>query len=417
MFKVYTLIIVLCFLLQGASSQAQAKNPFLLTMGTQDSLYSQTLQESRNFYVQLPASYNPNTPEKFPVVYIIDGEVLLPTVHAVQSFYSGGFTPEMVLVGISNAAHRTRDLTPTQMNEKYGMPFNEASGEATNFSAFLENELIPYIEKNYPVTSFRTLIGHSYGGLFAVYTLLHHPQLFSNYIAIDPSLDWDNQKLLGEAKEKLSQNNYANTSLFVSLSGQLHMQDPNITIDNVMQDSSDFTVFARSNIEFSNMVRQHASNGLDFSWKFYPKDIHGTVAFPSIREGLLFNFEWYQMEDTDKFNSPETSKEVLEGIINYRAQKLKIHFQYTVPPYPVDLLNALGYMSLDMEQPEKSKMFFEFAMQFYPNDANTYDSMADYYERTNDFENALKFVTKANTISPNDYYQSRIESLKLKSKK
>ena len=62
-------------------------------------------------------------------------------------------------------------------------------------------------------------------------------------------------------------------------------------------------------------------------------------------------------------------------------------------------------------------MFFEFAMQFYPNDANTYDSMADYYERTNDFENALKFVTKANTISPNDYYQDRIESLKLKSKK
>ena len=40
--------------------------------------------------------------------------------------------------------------------------------------------------------------------------------------------------------------------------------------------------------------------------------------------------------------------------------------------------------------------------------------MADYYERTNDYENALKYVTKAFEISNEDYYKKRINILKEK---
>ena len=409
------LIIGLTFFFQQfASSQTNQNIQFLQKVGALDSLYSESLKEYRNFYVQLPANYNTNKNKKYPVVFSLDGEILLPTVNNVQSFYSGGFMPEMVLVGISNANNRTRDLTTSKIKEKYGMPFNEENGEADNFSNFIETELIPFIENKYRVTNFRTLIGHSYGGLFTLYTLINHPQLFSNYLAIDPSLDWDGQKLLTEAQEKLSSKNYKGKSLFLSLSGQLHMQNPQVTIDNVMQDTSDLTLFARSNITFSTMVKQNNKNGLAFEWKFYPKDLHGTISYPSIKDGLIFNFVWYQMENTDKFNSPTTSKEELFNIVNYRAKKLERYFNYAVPPYPEDLFNALGYMSLDMGRLGKAKMFFEFAIEFYPNSPNTYDSMADYYERNNDYYNALKFVTKAYEISDNDYYMQRIEALKKK---
>ena len=85
-----------------------------------------------------------------------------------------------------------------------------------------------------------------------------------------------------------------------------------------------------------------------------------------------------------------------------------------MPPYPEDLLNALGYMSLDMKQLEKSKMFFEFTIEFYPNSANAYDSMADYYVRNNDYKNALKFAVKAFGISGEAYHEQRIKELKEK---
>lgn len=409
------LIISLTFTFhQFAIGQTNQNNQILKKVGVLDSLYSKTLKETRRIYVQIPDDYNSKSDKKYPVVFILDGEVFLPTVNNVQSFYSGGFTPEMVLVGVSNTNNRIRDLTTSKIKEKYGMPFNEKNGEAVNFSKFIEAELIPFVENKYPVTSFRTLIGHSYGGLFAIYTLINHPQLFSNYLAIDPSLDWDEQKLLTEAQDRLSSQNYKGKSLFMSLNGQLHMQKPKVTIENVMQDTSDFTLFARSNITFSNMVKQNNKNGLAYEWKFYPRDLHGTISFPSIMDGLIFDFEWYQMENTDKFNSPTTSKEELVNIVNHRAKKLEDYFGYPVPPYPEDLFNALGYMSLDMEQSGKAKMFFEFAIEFYPNSPNTYDSMSEYYERNSDFDNALKFATKAYEIDPNDYYKQRIETLKKK---
>lgn len=399
---------------QFGNAQTNQNQQFLNKVGITDSLYSQTLKESRKIYIQLPSDYNPEKNLKYPVVYVLDGEVFLPTVNDVQNYYSGGFTPEMVIVGISNDKNRMRDLTTSKVTEMYGSPFKQENGEAESFSKFIVKELIPFVENKYPVTNYRTLIGHSYGGLFTIYNLIHHPHLFANYLAIDPSLDWDGQKLLKEAKEVLATQKFANKSLFMSLSGQLNMQDSKVTIDNVMQDTTEFSLFARSNIAFSNVVRQNIKNGLSFDWKFYPRDLHGTIPFPSIMDGLISLFEWYQWENTDKFNSPDTPKEELLGIIKYREKKLKDHFGYSEPPYPEEILNMSGYMNMDMEQPEKAKMYFELAIEYYPESANAFDSMADYYERKGDFTNAIKYVSKAFELSGSDYYKQRIEELKAK---
>lgn len=398
---------------QPGQAQEGHKKQYLQKVGVLDSIYSQILDESRPLYIQLPASYHPSQKQKYPVAFILDGEMYLPTVHDMQHYYSGGYTPEMVLVGISNEKNRTRDLTPSTITTKYGMPFNEENGAADDFSTFIEKELIPYIENKYPVTSFRTLIGHSYGGLFTIYMLVHHEDLFANYLAIDPSMDWDDQQLLKEAAGVLASRNYENKALFMSLSGQLHMQDAQITIDNVMQDTTDFTLFARSNIAFSTMVKHNKENGLFFEWRYYPGDIHGTIPYPSVKDGLISLFAWFQMENTDKFNAFDTPKEELFDIIHHREKKLRKHFGYFVPAYPEEILNMLGYMNMEMQQPEKAKMYFEFAVEYYPESANVYDSMADYYATQGDFTTAIKFLDKAHEISGNDAYKEKIERLKL----
>ncbi|MFC2107330.1 alpha/beta hydrolase-fold protein [Bacteroidota bacterium] len=412
--KIVLTIGLIIFFQQFVKAQANQNQQFLQKIGVIDSLYSQILNESREIYIQLPASYNPEKNQKYPVAFILDGEMFLPTLGDVQNYYSGGFTPEMVLVGISNDKNRIRDLTTSTITTKYGMPFNEENGEADNFSKFIEKELIPFIENKYPVTNYRTLIGHSYGGLFTIYTLLNYPNLFANYLAIDPSLDWDSQKLLKETQGLLATKKFENKALFMSLSGQLHMQNSKVSLANVMEDTTDFTLFARSNIAFSNVVKQNTENELSFKWMFYPRDLHGTIPFPSIMDGLISLFEWYQMENTDKINSFDTSKEELLGIMKYREKKLKDHFGYSEPPYPEELLNMLAYMNMDMQQLEKAKMYFELAIEYYSESENAFDSMADYYEAKGDFNNALKYVNKAFELSGSDYHKNRIEGLKEK---
>ncbi len=399
---------------QFSKAQVKQDHQFLQKVGILDSLYSKILSESRIFYVQLPPSFNPSKNQKYPVAFILDGEMLLPTVNDVQNYYSGGFTPEMVLVGIANDQNRVRDLTTSTITSKYGLPFNDKNGEADNFRSFIQNELIPFIEKKYPVSNYRTLIGHSYGGLFAISTLIHHPSLFDNYLAIDPSLDWDNQKLLKEAQVLFADQKYQGKALFMSLSGQLHMQNSRITFDNVMQDTTDYTVFPRSNIAFSNLVKQNPETGLSFDWKFYPNDLHGTITFPSAMDGLVSLFKWYQMENTDKINSFDTPKEELYAIVKHREKKLQEHFGYAEPPYPEELFNMSGYMNMDMQRPEIAKMYFEMAIDYYPESANVYDSMADYYQAQNDISSAIGFLQKAAELSGDEYYKNKLQALKNK---
>lgn len=401
--------IALLLLFQQVAN-AQTTN-YLSQVGTVDSLYSEVLGEWREIFVQLPNGYEVDNGKKYPVAYLIDGEILLPAASNVHDFYSGGYMPEMILIGISNAENRTRDLTPSKITTKYGMPFSEVSGEAADFLSFVRKELIPYVERKYRAANYRTLIGHSYGGLFAIYSLLNSPKLFANYVSIDPSLDWDDQLLLQKAAALLPKLDLAGRSLYVSLSGQLHMQNMDVTIDNVMKDTTDFTVFARSNISFSEMVVANDQNGLQFEWQFYPNDIHGTITQPSMRDALLFTFKWFQMEHTDRINSFDTPLEELLSIIDHRAAKLRSHFGFDEPAYPQELLNMSGYMNLDMDQPEKAKMYFEQAIRFYPESANAYDSMADYYLTQKDTVNALKHLEKAFALSGSDYYGDRIKEL------
>ena len=403
---------ILILMILGIYQYSWSQTNFKVQIGEIDSLYSNVLQESREIYIQFPESFNPESDVKYPVAYILDGDVMLNALHTVHSYYNGGFIPEMILVGISNAENRTRDLTTSELYERRGQAYNQENGGAEKFAQFIESELIPFIEDKYPVTNYRTLIGHSYGGLFTVNMLLNHTDIFENYLAIDPSMDWDEQKLLQESKEILSQNSFVGKSLFVSLGGQLHMADTDITIDNVMKDTTEFTLFARSNIELSKIVEANKENDLDFYWKFYPNDLHGTIPLPSIMDGLIDIFSWYQMEDINKFNDPETPKEVLYDIIKRREVKLKKHFGYAVAPYPNFLLNMSGYMSMDMGNPDKALMYFQLNTEYYPEDANAYDSLADYYEAQNDTENALKNVIKAYELSGSDYHKKRMEELK-----
>jgi len=354
-----------------------AQATHLYEIGKKDSLYSNTLGEQRVIWVQLPENYNQKSKQLYPVIYVLDGTVHLQAVSTVLSYNWGGFLPEMIIVGISNWDNRTRDLTTSEIQTRRGAAYNQETGGAENFTLFIEKELITYIEASYPASTYRTLIGHSYAGLFTVNMLLKHSDLFDNYLAIDPSLDWDEQKFLNQSKDILSTRDYFGKALFMSLSGQLHMQNSEITIENVMQDSSDYTLFARSNIEFSNSVTENEDNGLSFQWKFYEQDLHGTVSLPSILDGLKFLFNWYPIENTDMFNSPDTPTEELIQMIRKREKKLKEHFGYFVPPFDEELLIMLGYMNLEWGDPQKSLAFFQLALEYYPNSAEALQNIEE----------------------------------------
>lgn len=389
-----------------------AQDQYLTQIGKTDSIYSKTLNEQRKFWVQLPLNFNKN--RKYPVVYILDGETHLSTVTSVQNYYSGGFTPEMILIGISNQQNRTRDLTISKITSRQGGAYNQETGGANNFIKFLQHELIPHIEKKFPVTNYRTLIGHSFGGLFTINTLIHHKKLFTNYLAIDPSLDWDNQKLVKEATILLEKGSYKNKSLFITLGGPLHPQRNDITITNINTDKSDYTLFGRSNLAFTEIAKKHKNNGLKTQWKFYKNEFHGTISMPSIKDGLISFFRWYQIKDVHKFNVLETPTIELVTIIKEQEKRYLKNFGYETPPFDEGLLIGSAYMYSEMGQPEKSEAFFKLAVQYYPKSANAFDSLAEFYANQKEYSKAIKNITKAYQLSNSATHLKKLQEYKAK---
>lgn len=104
--------------------------------------------------------------------------------------------------------NRTRDYTPWFVpGDGYGPEYQKYSGGGPAFLKVVEEEIIPAVEAGFPVEKGRrTLVGHSYGGLFATHVWTKRPDIFDNYVIVSPSLWYADQRPLREVAEACAAN-------------------------------------------------------------------------------------------------------------------------------------------------------------------------------------------------------------------
>ncbi|WP_298515318.1 alpha/beta hydrolase-fold protein [uncultured Kordia sp.] len=411
--SIHTLIICILVSTSFFYTAAQSNQNNLFQLGTKDIIYSKVLAENRQVWIQIPESAKAitNHPKKYPVVYVLDGSVHFLSICAVLNQLTPDIIPEMIVVGIENSQHRVRDLTPTKVTEANGASdWVKDSGGGERFTDFIANELIPYIDKKYPTTSHRILVGHSFAGLFVVNTLLNHSELFSNYMAIDPSLWWDNEVLNTQLAERLSDKKYSGKSLFISMANPFPPdteKDINVLVKDATQRTEPFRAIHR----FSKIASEIPSSTLEFAYQFYENENHGTVPLISIYDGMNYLYSWYKMSGQfiDVLRNPQASVEAVENAFNERYNTLSKRMGYKVHPEE-DLLNNLGYAFMNND-PKKSFTVLSMLIEAYPKNANGYDSMSDYYISQGDIKNAIKYVRIAYTISGSNYHKKKLEGL------
>lgn len=139
-----------------------------------------------------------------PVLYMPDGGVAEDFPHVAATVDAGireGRIAPLLVVGIENTQRR-RDMTgPTEVDsDKQIAP---VVGGSAAFRAFIAEELVPEIERRYRTGPSRGIIGESLAGLFIVETLFEQPALFDTYIALSPSLWWNDAALTRSAAARL----------------------------------------------------------------------------------------------------------------------------------------------------------------------------------------------------------------------
>ncbi|WP_343691604.1 alpha/beta hydrolase-fold protein [Chitinophaga sp.] len=239
-----------------------------------DSIYSNILQQQRVIQVFTPQDYTPGSNKKYDVLYVLDGgNWNTGMINNVQRYEENeGTIPPTIVVSVLGI-DRNKDLTPTRIKDW------PTSGGGTNFLHFLRDELIPYINKNYPSDGDNTLWGHSLGGLFVVNAWLNEPNTFKSYIAVDPSLWWDDGLILKTAPGKLPALADSHTTLFIS--GRTGRDG------EVMKVPDMDTVLSRL-----------APPGLKWKVVQYPDETHSSIRLKSTYDGLRFSFGWNKMSIT-----------------------------------------------------------------------------------------------------------------------
>lgn len=190
---------------QSKNEERGQPRPFVL--GSIEEIQSKILAEKRVLNIYVPDGYNKSDTVRYPVVYQLDGSSDEDFIHIVGLYQFNSFpwinrVPKSIVVGIATVDRR-RDFTyPTSIaKDKAKYP---TTGKSAQFISFLEQELQPFIEKNYNTNSSKTIIGQSLGGLLATEILLTRPSLFNKYIIVSPSLWWDNGSLLNKPSTALS---------------------------------------------------------------------------------------------------------------------------------------------------------------------------------------------------------------------
>ena len=230
----------------------------------------------------------------YPVIYVLDGNAFFAAASSIAQMMHGKPSEQnpksFMVVGNGYTSgrqfdipKRTHDYTPPA--ETYPVPKGEqvAFGGADYFHAFMADELAPMLDKKFGINpNHRTLIGHSYGGLFGLYVLFARSESFDNYAIASPSIWWNDKSILAHRSGLIDTPNIKN--VLITLGEQeltARHRNPNAPITN-LPDSDAYLMY-----EFLQQQLPNAKVNFEFNEGYS----HGENAYPSIIQGVTMAYQ------------------------------------------------------------------------------------------------------------------------------
>ena len=347
-----------------------------IQIGQSFSMDSEIMSEERPYLVYLPEIYEEDG-EPVAVLYLMDGDGHFHhTTGMVDFLMRQGRIPPMMVVGIPNTPNnRTRDLTPPiEKDQKAKEQFKDA-GQADRTLSFLREELIPHIDKAYNTNSYRTLVGHSFGGIFVVQALLTQSDVYDSFLSISPSMWWDDQNLVTKAKAFLDKK--------PDLDGFFYM-----TMGN---EGGDMLGGAQ---KLAELLAKKAPKSFGSEFKLMEEETHGSVPHRSTYYGLEAIFApWFRADLEALF----ADGGIAAIDAHFEKMQHKLGFKTEISEND---LNQLGYALMAKENMSGALEVFETNIKRFPKSFNVYDSMGEALKKKGDTKESIKFYQKSLDLNP-----------------
>jgi predicted alpha/beta superfamily hydrolase len=350
---------------QGALPTDRITDGDRITIGRTVSLHSEIYHGDRQLLVYLPDDYS-NSKAGYPVVYLLDGAFFfLPTAGLVDFYSMINRMPRMIVVAIVHA-DRMHELSTA------------SSGGSSQFTSFLREELIPFIDGQFRTEPFRILVGHSLGGLFSAHLLFEAPDLFQAHIAASPAMYWNRGSELARAREVLSFAPSLKSFLYLTYSG------------------GDGQNIRTSTDQLIGILEESGSPNIDWKFEFLPDDRHNSSPVPSVLGGLSYLFSpWTYLG--------EDNAEAL--IEHYRV--LSERFGFECRPEMGNVASRGRSLIRKGDLPGAIRIF-EYNAQIHPEAYEVHEALGSAYRSAGNIPMAIAAYERALELRPESEGISRI---------
>ncbi|WP_299060951.1 alpha/beta hydrolase-fold protein [uncultured Polaribacter sp.] len=356
-------ILKLAFLL--ISINVFSQNSSSVTNGTiTKKIISQYFKNKRTIKILLPEKYDAN--KNYPVIYTLDGFELFPIASSYVNFLTKyDVIPNCIIVGIY---HNNRNYeTMPNYGSDIRIPVTEFLEGSGNLKSHLLEEVVPMIEKQYSVSGFNVIIGHSNTATFVNEIISKNENNFNGFIAITPDLL---KKQTDYLEKHLSEKQLKQTYYFVSsgLKDDKYRLESGIMLDTIFHNSK--------NTNFKGLHKIYSAGHLDL----VPK---------SLNDALMFIFSDYK--NYDDFNDKVLNSKF--SISNYIDQKSILNNKIYGINYKLNEEDFYYLLNLVLEKKDRKlfEQIFEVGEKnkFFNKD-DKYASKAQYYEEIKLYDEALK---------------------------
>jgi len=260
---------------------------------SKDTIFSQKLNEDRQFTISLPESYAANKTKKYPIVLLLDGDYLFYPFHGALSY--GAYwddIPEVIIVGISQNQKDER-YTDCGVDSESGFP-DEKGGL---FYEFIGQELIPFLEKSYRIAPFKIIAGHDVTAGFLNFFLYKDQSIFNAYISLSPQFPVSMEETIPERLTALNQ------TLFyyqATAGGDIKSNKERI-------------------IQLDSLVAEIKKPNLYYHFDNFPNASHYSLVLYAIPNALYHIFSSYQPISVNEYN--EKIAVLPSGYVDYLNKK------------------------------------------------------------------------------------------------
>ncbi|MDY6889906.1 MAG: alpha/beta hydrolase-fold protein [Pseudomonadota bacterium] len=334
---------------------------------------SAVLNEQRTVVVQLPKSYQANPDKVYPVIYRLDGAGNIPLISAVmERLQNDNRAPEVIIVAIENT-NRLRDLYPTVNKEPQG-PVGEGGG-AAKFLAFIEQELMPLINKSYRSHNFNVIAGASAAGVFALYTMQANPELFQAHIAYSPAVWWNYGAPVKAAKSFINKSKDLNNYVYINIGEEAGlMRERYNELQQALQSNS------LPNLRFFSDAFNNVSHNLT---------------------SVAGSFNAYHNLFLPKQMPMSALSDDIESIDVY-YKKLSQQWGEQIAP-PDRAVRSLGYNLTGSKQFTRAIEVFKYNIKNHPKSVDAFSALSYGYEMQGDTRQALEQMDSALAITNDSY--------------